>query len=424
MRAKFPLLLLLLWAPAGLAQSRDKAFTGARVWSGSGEPIADAVLLVRDGRVAALGPAARIPVPPGAERIDLSGRSVVPGLVNAHGHVGQTLGLRSGPEVRTAENVAAQLALYARYGVTTVASLGGDAGPGFAARAAQDSPGLARARLLVAGEVIAAETVAEARRRLEAVAAAGPDFVKIRVDDNLGAARKMPEPVFRAVIAAAHERGLKVAAHLYYLDDAKALLRAGADLLAHSVRDREVDEELIGLLREKDVCLCPTLMREVSTFVYESTPAFFSDPFFLRDSDPAVRTELARPERQRSVSEDRAARQYKAGLPLAQRNLKRLRDAGVRIAFGTDSGPPGRFQGYFEHEELRLMTEAGLSARQALEAATADAARCLGLSGRVGTLAAGAAADFLVLGGDPLQDVRQSRALEAVYVAGNRVPAR
>ena len=89
----------------------------------------------------------------------------------------------------------------------------------------------------------------------------------------------------------AHKHGLRVAAHVFYLDDAKALLRAGVDFIAHSIRDLPVDDEVIGLLKARDVCVCPTLMREVSTFVYESEPDFFADPFFLtkRRSRPSSR---------------------------------------------------------------------------------------------------------------------------------------
>ena len=119
---------------------------------------------------------------------------------------------------------------------------------------------------------------------VNAVADSGFDIVKIRVDDNLGAAEKMTPEVYQAVVETAHHRGLKLAAHLYYLEDAKGLLEAGADLVAHSVRDADVDDALITLLRDSGVCVCPTLMREVSTYVYESRPDFFDDPFFLRDA--------------------------------------------------------------------------------------------------------------------------------------------
>ena len=408
---------------AGTAQV--KAFIGARLIDGTGAPpVENAVVVVRDGKVLAAGPRAQVEVPARAERIDVSGRTIIPGLINAHGHVGETVGLKSGPELYTADNVLRQLRLYARYGVTTVFSLGGDQAAGFRFRDSQDSASLDRARLYVAGPVIVAATPEEARQRVDEVAALQPDIVKIRVDDNLGTTPKMSPAVYRAVIEQAHQRGLRVAVHVYYLDDARGALQAGADFIAHSIRDRDVDQELIGLLKERDVCLCPTLMREVSTFAYESEPAFFSDPFFLREADPAVLAELRDPKRQEGVRKSRSAQTYKTALEVASRNLKRLADAGVRIAMGTDTGPPARFQGYFEQMELELMAKAGLTPRQVLLSATGDAARCMKVHGQVGTIRPGAWADLLVLARNPLDDVRNTRAIESVWIAGNRVPGK
>src|SRR6185436_18862255 len=150
------------------------------------------------------------------------------------------------------------------------------------------------------------------------------------------------------------------------------VLRAGADFIAHSIRDRAVDDEVVDLLKQRDVCVCPTLTREVSTFVYESEPAFFKDPFFLREAEADVLAELRDPKRQETYRTG-SGQQYKKALEVAQRNLKVLEDRGVRIAFGTDTGPPARFQGYFEHMELELMVEAGLTPQQALLSATGDA---------------------------------------------------
>ena len=419
------LILLLTAAPDAATPSRVKAFVGVRLIDGTGAaPTEGAVIVVRGGRIEAVGPRARVTVPDGAERIDLAAKTVIPGLVNAHGHVGDVVGLRSGPELNTAENVLRQLGLYARYGITTVYSLGGDAAPGFRARDANDTPSLDRARIRVAGPVIVVATPEEARLEVDKVAAMKPDLVKIRVDDNLGTTARMTPAVYQAVIDQAHKRGLRVAAHIYYLDDAKGVLRAGADFIAHSVRDREVDDELVRLLKERDVCLSPTLMREVSTFVYESEPAFFSDPFFLREADPAVLAELRDAKRQAALRTSRSAQEYKKALEVASRNLKRLADAGVRIAMGTDTGPPARFQGYFEHMELELMAKAGLTPRQVLQSATRDAAQCMAATDGAGTLRPGAWADFVVLGRSPLEDVRNTRTIESVWIAGNRVPPR
>jgi imidazolonepropionase-like amidohydrolase len=401
-------------------QQPARAFTGASVIDGSGgPPIPNATIVVRDGRIESIGATA---APAGAERVDVRGRWIVPGLVNAHGHVGETRGLQSGAEYYTDQNVRAQLGLYARYGVTTIASLGGDREIGFRLRDERDP--LGRARVLVAGPVIAADTAAAARAAVDEAARLKPDFIKIRVDDNLGTSKKMTPDVYTAVIEQAHRHGLRVAAHIFYLEDAKGLLRAGVDFLAHSVRDRDVDRELIDLMKARNVCLCPTLMREVSTFVYESRPAFFDDPAFLREADRAVLAELEKPARQATVRGSTSAQGYKAALEVARRNVKALHDAGVRLAFGTDTGPPARFQGYFEHLELEELVKAGLTPADALLSATRDAAACLGLDRQLGTLAPGRAADFIALSANPLEDVRRTRGIESVWIGGERVPGR
>jgi imidazolonepropionase-like amidohydrolase len=163
-------------------------------------------------------------------------------------------------------------------------------------------------------------------------------------------------------------------------------------------------------------------MREVSTFVYESTPSWFSDPFFLKHADKAAVEAMKQPARQQAMAASKSAQRYKAGLEVANRNLKKLSDAGVTIAMGTDTGPPARFQGYFELMELELMAKAGLTPRQVLASATRDAARCMKLDSELGTLEANKWADFVVLDADPLADISNVRKINAVYVAGNRVP--
>ena len=215
--------------------------------------------------------------------MSLAGKTVIPGLVNAHGHVGNTVGLEQGKY--SAENVLRDLRTYAAYGVTTVFSLGDDQAAGIAARDSQKTPSLDRARLFVAGPVLAPKTPDEARKLVDEDAAMKVDIVKIRVDDNLGTTPKMAPEIYHAVIDEAHKKGLRVAVHLFYLDDAKAVLDAGADFIAHSVRDVDVDDAFVAMLKRRDVCYCPTLMREVSTFVYESTPAWFTDPLFLKHAD-------------------------------------------------------------------------------------------------------------------------------------------
>ncbi|MEP7345908.1 MAG: amidohydrolase family protein, partial [Gemmatimonadaceae bacterium] len=397
--------VLLLTSPISLAaQSNAKAFTGLTLIDGTDRaPVPNATIIVQDGRVAAAGAAAYVKIPAGAERIALNGRTVIPGLINAHGHV------------TDAEH---DLETYAAYGVTTVFSLGGEPPAVFAARAKQATPMLRRSRVFVAGPVLAPQTPAEARTQVAELAAQRVDIVKIRVDDNLGTTQKMSEDVYRAVIEEAHRLGMRVAAHLFYLADAKSLLAAGADFIAHSVRDSDVDVALINALKARDVCVSPTLMREVSTFVYESTPPFFSDPLFLSHAKADWVATLKEPARQEAMRKSSSAQRYKVALDVASRNLKHLSDAGVTIAMGTDTGPTGRFQGYFELMELELMVKAGLTPRQALTSATRDAARCMKIDREVGTLQPGKWADFVVLDASPLADISNIRRISSVWIAG------
>ena len=286
----------------------------------------------------------------------------------------------------------------------------------------RDNADLDHARFFLSGNIPTGPTPEEAMEQANAAIALGADIVKIRVDDNLGAGAKMTPETYQAVIDTAHENDLRLAAHLYYLEDAKGLLEAGADLLAHSVRDAEVDDELIAQLRETGVCYCPTLMREVSTYVYESRPDWFDDAFFLKEADPEVVAALEDPAYQERIQNSSSAQTYKAQLEVAKANLKALSDAGIPIAMGTDTGPAARFQGYFEHGELALMVEAGLTPMQAIVASTADAARCMQIDADLGSLEAGKWADFLVLGANPLDDIGNTHTLESVYIAGNAVP--
>jgi imidazolonepropionase-like amidohydrolase len=313
------------------------------------------------------------------------------------------------------------LRTYAAYGVTTVFSLGGEPPSVFAARAGQTTPALDRARVFLAGPVLAPRTPDEARAQVAEAIAQKVDIIKIRVDDNLGTTQKMPPAIYTAVIDEAHKRGMRVASHLFYLSDAKSLLAAGTDFVAHSIRDADVDADVIAALTSRGVCVSPTLMREVSTFVYESTPDFFSDPFFLAHANPEWVAMLKEPARQQAMRASPSAQRYKVTLEVASRNLKRLADAGVPIAMGTDTGPTGRFQGYFELMELELMVKAGLTPRQALDAATRGAARCMKLDRDLGTLEPGKWADFVVLDADPLADISNVRRISSVWIAGNKV---
>ena len=420
-------LCLFLLAACSQEHSDVTAFVGADIWDGTGsEMVPNGVILVEGGRIREAGSESEVVIPSGSQIEDLSGRTIVPGLINTHGHVGGVLGLESGHYNR--DNLIRQLRLYADYGITTVNSLGGDGSEGKLLRDEQAVSDLNRARLYIAGEVITGTTREEVLEVLSENAELGVDWMKIRVDDNLGSTLKMSEELYSVIIDTSHELGFRLASHLFYLEDAKGLLRAGTDFIAHSVRDVVVDEEFLSLLRQSGICYSPTLTREVSTFVYENRPDFFDDPFFLEHPDPEVTAlrsyvleELSEPSRQQAVRENVSAQGYKRALPVAMENLNKISDAGLPIGFGTDTGPAGRFQGFFEHMELVLMERSGMSSEQILRSATGQAAKCLGLEEEVGTLQADRWADFIVLTENPLEDVRNMRTIESVWIAGNRI---
>ena len=407
-------LVMGLALPRGSAAQEVTALVGARIWDGTGaEAISDGLMLIRDGRITYVGERGDVSVPSGATVVNLNGRTIIPGLINTHGHVGGTVGLGGGQYNRA--NLVRQLRLYAEYGITTVNSLGGDGPEGVALRDEQSMTGLDRARIFVAGAVVTGNTVDAALEVVQRNADMGVDWMKLRVDDNLGASQKMPPQIYSAIIDRSHELGLRLASHLFYLSDAKALMRAGTDFIAHSVRDMDVDDEFLGMLAASGICYTPTLTREVSTYVYETRPDFFDDPFFLSHADPDVLEQLQEPDRQARYARAQA---YKKALRVALRNVKAIVDAGLPVVMGTDTGPAARFQGYFEHMELDLMAEAGLTPEQVLRSATGLAAECLRMDDEIGTLRPNRWADFVVLTENPLVDIRNARSIESVWIAG------
>jgi imidazolonepropionase-like amidohydrolase len=400
------------------------------------EPVANAAMVVDNGRISWVGPAASLAAPAGVAPVDLAGGYVIPGLIDLHGHLGNTVDLTQDKANYTRESVERDLETYAAYGVTAVQSMGTDQDAIFAVRNEQRRGRPTRTRVYTGGQGLVFKggygglagvnqpvaTVTEAEQAVNVQADKGVDVIKLWLDDELGTMPKMPVAMTQAIINAAHKRNLRVLAHVFYLADAQRLVDQGVDGFVHGVRDRSIDPALIDRMKARGTWqVAGTLSREASMFAYGSPAAFLADPFFTRGVSPGAVKLLASAERQKTVSSGPNFKKYPAFLETAKKNYKMLVDGGVRHGTGTDSGPPGRFPGFFEHWELELMVEAGLTPRQALTAATQNGAEWL-RAADIGTLEASKSADFVVLDADPLSDIRNTKRIRAVYIAGQSVP--
>ncbi len=404
-----------------------------------GPPAANSSLIATDGRISWVGPAAQMKAPAGAPVQDLTGKFVMPGLINLHTHVAESDGVVQDPaKFFTREGVDEDLRLFARHGVTSVASLGSDQPLVYSIIAEQRKGRPTTTRIFTAGRGFTVKdgfptnpgnvpgvpyepsTPAEAVAQMEELAAQRPDLVKFWVHDRFGDFKKTPIEISRPIIETAHKHGLKVVAHVFYLEDAKQLAAAGLDAFGHSVRDRAVDNELISLMKQHGTWLIPTLFREAATFAFADPEPFLRDPFFTGAVSPRMQKIIASPEYQKALRGDKYFPNYPRYFETAKANLKRIADAGINIGFGTDSGVLTRFEGFGEHWELQMMVEAGLTPIQVLTSATGKAAEFLGQRD-LGTLEQGKWADIMVLAADPLADIRNTRKIDTVYIAGNRV---
>ena len=398
-------------------------------------PSPASAMVIEDGRITWVGPNADVKAPQDAQTRDLSGAYVMPGLINLHGHVGNTVDLTQDKAFHTRQSIEKDLGTYAAYGVTTVLSMGTDQDTVLAVREAQRGTRPSMARIYTAGQGIVleggygglagvndpaatpAEAVTEVNRQIDK----GVDIVKLWLDSELGTMPTMPPAMTQAIIDAAHRRNTRVVAHIFYLDDAKRVVSQGADALVHSVRDKPIDPALLDAMKERGVWQgASTLSREAAMFAYASTPDFADDPFFTRGVSQKAVELIKSPARQKEQAARPFHDQLPAFLETAKANLKRLHDAGIPYGFGTDAGPPGRFPGFAEHWELQLMVDAGLTPQQVITAATSRSAEFLGARD-LGTLQPGKWADLLVLDANPLENIRNSRTIRAVYVAGNEV---
>ncbi len=432
-------LTLGLVAQPALAQQAVDApvvYQNAGFIMGDGRVLADGVMVVRAGTIEAIGERAATPLPAEAESVDLQGRTVMPALIDAHAHIGYEAYTGWGAEHYGRENIVENLQRYAWYGFGAVFSAGSDplelARDIEAARQAGEYHG---ARLLVASgmappgqgpnaaflaHVLAVEartgqrilrgaaTAQQGREAVREIAASGSGFIKIWVDDRGGAQEKMPAEVYRAIADEARQAGLRVLVHQQAADDMPGLIEAGISGFLHGRIGPELDETMAAAMAQRDIFLVPNL--GLSELRWERLA---DDPFLTELLPAGVVQRIGQAFDARSPAGPSAS--YEQDL---REGMARLQAAGVDIVLGTDAGAVrDHFFGYAGHRELEIFVRLGMTPLQAISAATGLAAQHLGLTD-TGTLAAGKRADFVVLDASPLDDIRNTRRIHRVFLAG------
>ena len=410
------------------------AYEGATVITGNGgPPLGGGVIVVDNGVITDVGLAANVAIPEGATVVDLAGKTVMPTMVDLHGHVGFVDDLSFDSANYTREIITDQLDRYAYHGVGVIVSLGTDPGElAFEIKADQKAGTQGGARLHTAFRGIArpdagpgaatmrptalgVSTEEEAREAVREIATTDADFLKIWVDDRSGSVEKLGPDLYRPIIEEAHANNLRVIAHIFYAKDAMELVEADGDGFAHLARDVEMDDELVAAIVENDIFVMPNLA--VSERARNAAPPAWVDLPMLSESTSADAIDRIR-QSYENRDEETAARGAES-FDMMLRSLKKLSDAGVTLVLGADTGIQDHIQGYMEHYELELIVEAGISPAKAIEIATSAPAAVLGTN--TGLLAPGNRADFIVLNANPMYSIGNTRDIDSVYLNGEAV---
>jgi imidazolonepropionase-like amidohydrolase len=417
MRAKTAVVFAAVALFGAAAHAQTTVLTHATLIDGTGAaPQRDVTIVMENGRIREIGPG--LAAPSNASVIDLTGKFVVPGIINGHGHVG--------PPARDP-----QLRQYALYGVTTTTSMYFDQDDIAEFKARQKAGDLRGARILTVKYRFMSEpfkpgseakTPEEGRAKVDEIVANGADFVKVWIDAQGGRHPKLTPEFTAAVMDQARKHGKIRMAHIVELADARRIVDQGVNILAHNVRDQEIPDDFIATLKERNVSVISTLAREEAMFVFGDSPGFTDNPFFQKGLTPE-RLALLKTKKRDEQANDPARPKLMNAFEIDKVNVKKLSNAGVKLGFGTDSGgEPNRFfiQGFFEHRQMELMRDAGLSPMQVIQSFSKNNSELLGIDQDFGTLAKGKAADLLVLTKNPLDDITNMRTIEAVYLGGKK----